>query len=578
MLSSCLNSNNKRACQMPRGASTRRPRVEAGHTNRWRLAPPMASDLLGQAQMHRATRPDVSPSYWSARSGELHRRPEMSVTLLADALSACDVTSSPDSRLPPTMAATAASRDCHSSRIQRSPEESFYVSSQQVVQNAKPDVVLECLGSVWEMHWPFLSRSHTLAELFINSKMRRDALLQDKAGGRTRRWERRMREDRGVAKNQGSLIGPVLLQLPIHDSSISKEHLSFALRTLYRPDECPDQWGGAVLSVAALLSLPQLFQRCLIGMMADITAATVCDFHRVSCKYKQPSLQGACERWLELFLVSELSCHIHLKDLPFDLLLKTLQSPRLFVLSEYDLLKTVLYWIYLQLHTTEQAAPSHWTVISFFCRAKGVFLEQPLGRVYAPLFQSLRLHGITERQHVEEMQMIGVFPWSKLLSFLNDHYCSIHSGGDMHVTDLCKQSVRFGLVVDGEADPCTRAIGLYGFYFLLRASRVGESDSFCFSMERLRYWDLVVTEFCRATQPFSMRAERSVCYQISVQSRVCGEWQEHSSGTISHVLGLSKRYSRSKVFKVDGLSTPILVTFALAFPSPQSHDVITVTP
>ncbi|KAI4892400.1 hypothetical protein NFI96_004142, partial [Prochilodus magdalenae] len=391
--------------------------------------------------------------------------------------------------------------------------------------------------------------------------------------------------------------------------------LSFALRTLYRPAECPERWEGAILSVAMLMGLPLLYQRCLKEMTATISSSTVCDFHRVACKHKQTTLQSACERWLEVFLVTELSCQMGLRDLPYDLLLKTLRCPRVFAVSEYDLLKTVLKWIYLQLHTAEQTLPSHSTVSSFFCSAPGVFLEQPLGSMYVPLFQALHLHGITEREclshvprigalcsskwsqdaayrtlptgrcpqdaahrtlpagrcpqdadvpdsfghHVEEMQKIHIFPHSWLLLTFSSHYYSIHNGGDMHVTDFSKHSIRFGMIVDGvqytliysykviqELPQHTRAVGLYGFYFLLKASRVGRIDAFDFSMERLRHWDPALVESCRATQPFSVRSERCVRYQVRVQSRVRGEWQESCSAVISQVFSLSKRCCRSK--------------------------------
>lgn len=63
---------------------------------------------------------------------------------------------------------------------------------------------------------------------------------------------------------------------------------------------------------------------------------------------KETFLQRACERWLELFLVTELSFHIKLKDLPFDLLLKTLRSPRShtfsYVLDLFKSFTDTSYW------------------------------------------------------------------------------------------------------------------------------------------------------------------------------------------------------------------------------------------
>uniref|UniRef100_A0A3B4D9L6 BTB/POZ domain-containing protein 16 n=1 Tax=Pygocentrus nattereri TaxID=42514 RepID=A0A3B4D9L6_PYGNA len=468
-----------------------RQRTQTGCTNRWRLDRPFSGDLLGQAQVQRA----VSLTHRTARSAGTFRTR--------------DVTSSRD---PPLMLTDMPQTTGLSSGVHSSPEHSFYLLSQEVTQNAKPDAVLECLGSIWELHGQFLSRSEMLAELYTNCKKQRSIVLQSRAGSRQTatssgwrgsagHWGRTLREDGGMGTSRGSLKRPILLQLPVHDPSISKEDLSFALRTLYRPAERPERWEGSLLSVAIMLGLSQLYQR-------------------------------------------------------------------VFAVNEYDLLKTVLNWMYLQLNPAEQTPPSHSAVNSFFCRSVGVFLEQPVGQMYLPLFQALRLHGITERNHVKEIQKINVFPSSWLLLTFSNHYYSIHNGGDMHMTDFSKHSIRFGMIVEGELQHYTRAIGLYGFYFLLKASRVGQSDSFDFSLERLRHWDPALTESCRTTQPFSVRTERCVRYQVRVQSCVRGEWLEECSGVVSQVFGLSKRCCRSQVFTVDGLSTPLFVTFALAFPSP----------
>ncbi|KAI4892401.1 hypothetical protein NFI96_004143 [Prochilodus magdalenae] len=120
------------------------------------------------------------------------------------------------------------------SGLHSSPEHSFYLLSQEVTQNAKPDAVLECLSSIWELHCPFLSRSETLAELYTSAKKRRSMLLQSRAGssqtgtscgwcGSARRWGQMLREDGGMGTSRGSLRRPVLLQLPVHDPSITKE-------------------------------------------------------------------------------------------------------------------------------------------------------------------------------------------------------------------------------------------------------------------------------------------------------------------------------------------------------------------
>ena len=72
--------------------------------------------------------------------------------------------------------------------------------------------------------------------------------------------------------------------------------------------------------------------------------------HFVHVQYKQSAVQEACERWLQLHMVPQLSLVINLRDLPFELLEKTLLSSRLFTWNEYALFKLICHWIFLQLH------------------------------------------------------------------------------------------------------------------------------------------------------------------------------------------------------------------------------------
>ncbi|XP_014013830.2 BTB/POZ domain-containing protein 16 isoform X2 [Salmo salar] len=460
----------------------------------------------------------------------------------------------------------------HSSKA--TPEDLFYLLSRSVVHYNQPDVVLECLGSQWELHCPNLTKSGTLSDLYMSTRQQRARSLQDRAGsgksGKDKLYSRPGSSNSSRDKQNGKKpAGPLVLQLSVKEATVTKEALSFALRTLYNPEACPEHWGEGVLSTAALLGLPHLFQRCLTEMINKISSSTVCIFHRVSCKFKETSLQRACERWLELYLVTELTCFIYLRDLPFELLHKTLSSPRVFAACEYQLLKTVLYWVFLQFNPAAQILPSHRFIMTFFSSwpRAGVFLEQPVGQRFTVLFRALRLHGITQRAHLEEMQQIHVFPQSWLLLIFSKHYYTLHSGGDMQITDFSQQAVRFGMVIEREPQYCTRTIGLYGFYFLLKAASMGELDSHGFSLQRLRHWDPAMSVQACERHPFSMMTERALSYQINVQAHVHGQWQEFNSGPINQEFGLTKRTCKSQVFKVRGLSLPIFVTFALAFPA-----------
>lgn len=534
-------------------------RTQAGHTNRWQLAGALGSDLLGQAQIQRAEEfANKSPErkIKSADPMALHWHE--------------DATSCPQSPLPRLVHPLSASRrtrlckDVTWSSKLHTPEERFHFLSRKLTNNSNPDAVLECLGVRWELHCAVLSSSDTLCELYTSSKRQRDVQLHERAVKASRASS--SAHGKGLVYRNWHLSGLLILRLPVKDASINKEALSFALRILYDPEERPDEWGEAVLSAAALLGMSNLFQKCLKKMMADISSSNVCSFHQASCKFKETFLQRACERWLELFFVTELSSHIKLKDLPFDLLLKTLRSPRLFAPNEYEVLRVVLYWLYLQLNPLRQTPPAHSTVITFFSRETAVFLELPQGQKYITAFQALRMHGITEWQHLQELKNIRVLPESWLLNILSNHYHTLYSGGDMVVTDFSKQAIRFGMMLNQEQECCTQTINLYGFYFILQAAKMGQSNTYIFSIERLRHWDPAVPQSSAVSHPYCMRADRSVRFHITVQSYANGEWQEHSSGTVNQHFGLCKRLSRSKPFQIEGLSPPILVTFALAFP------------
>ncbi|XP_051523755.1 BTB/POZ domain-containing protein 16 isoform X2 [Myxocyprinus asiaticus] len=561
LIPSHISQQNSTRCVPTRSLCQR---TQAGHTNRWQLAGLLGSDLLGQAQVQRAEEfPNKSSSHRKIKSAD-----PMAQYWREDA------TICPESPLPHLvhpLSANTHTRLCNdvtcSTKLD-SAEKIFYFLSRRVAHNAKPDAVLECLGGRWELHCSFISRSDTLYELYTNSKRQRDVHLQDRAVSRkcSRAESSPCRTGRGLLHQKWNLTGPLTLRLSVKEPSITKEALSFALRTLYDPEERPDDWGEGVIATAALLGMSDLFHKCLKEMLMNISASTVCSFHQVSCKFKDTGLQRACERWLELFLVTELCYHIKLKDLTFDLLLKTLCSPRLFTCSEYDVLRAVLYWLFLQLNPLRQTLPSHSAIINFFSRDTRVFLEQPLGQKYIAIFQALRLHGITEWPHLQELQNIRVFPQSCLLHILSKHYHTLYSGGDTAVTDFSKQAVRFGMIVDREQDCCTQTISLYGFYFLLKAAKVCKADTYSFSIERLRHWDTALSQSFIVTRPFCMRSERLVCYQITVQSYASGTWQEHSSGPVNQEFGLCKRRCRSKLFQIEKLSAPILVMFALTFP------------
>ncbi|GFO45184.1 BTB/POZ domain-containing protein 16, partial [Plakobranchus ocellatus] len=84
--------------------------------------------------------------------------------------------------------------------------------------------------------------------------------------------------------------------------------------------------------------------------------------------YHQEHVVLACERWLELNLIPELSMHIQLREMSSELLQKILKSSRLFTYNEFSVYRNLSYWLFLQLNPQMQLMPSHSTVLSYFNR------------------------------------------------------------------------------------------------------------------------------------------------------------------------------------------------------------------
>ncbi|MBN3295096.1 BTBDG protein, partial [Amia calva] len=294
-----------------------------------------------------------------------------------------------------------------------------------------------------------------------------------------------------------------------------------------------------------------VFCRCLSVMESHIGPSTVSRFHSLASKYREATLLQACERWLELHLVSELQSHVRLRELPRELLHKTLRSPRLFTPNEYQLFRTVLYWVFLQLNPTVPVLPSHSSILTFFISLPrtGVFLAQDLGQKFTSLFQCLRLHGITERAHLEEIQQIDVLPQSSLLLLFSRHYYALHSGGDMPLTDFSQQAVRFGLTIERALDPQRlQCVSLFRALVvvppLTPLSPLSHGASV---LQRLRQCDPALSLRACESHPYSLRAERGVRYQISVQGQVGGQWREFCTGPLSKEFGVTQRSCKSQV-------------------------------
>uniref|UniRef100_A0A4W3HHH2 Uncharacterized protein n=1 Tax=Callorhinchus milii TaxID=7868 RepID=A0A4W3HHH2_CALMI len=94
--------------------------------------------------------------------------------------------------------------------------------------------------------------------------------------------------------------------------------------------------------------------------------------------------------------------------------------------------------------------PSYNGILTYFISLPktSVFLEKEIGERFLALFKALRLHGITETKHLEELQQINLFPQAWLLQILTHNYHALQHGGDMpFLKDFSTQAIRFGFII-----------------------------------------------------------------------------------------------------------------------------------
>ncbi|XP_030060565.1 BTB/POZ domain-containing protein 16 [Microcaecilia unicolor] len=441
----------------------RTERKQVGFSNRWQLPHALDSDLLGSSQAFRAVRHGFSESLMhimTAGSG---------ISLSED--STPELVSLPSLRQEKSMSLPCVVPSETSTLDQTVPKSSWRKQdSQQVLPpcislteelSEDCEVSLECLGTIWELHRPYLIKSNTLAQLF------RKALQEETS------WDLETdKQDRG------------------------EPGFAVALRNLYSSEcEVDMQDVLPVLASAEVLQFPALFHHCLQMMKTGICSSTISSFYNIAERYNQDTLKEECEQWLVVNLVPKLRSQIYLGQIPEELLQKVLTSPRLFTFSEYHLFRTVLYWVYLQENPTCQILPAHSIVLTFYNSFPKIcsFLESEVGQKYMPLFQRLRLHGITDARQMEEIESINILPLKWLIQILSCHYHAIQTGGDtvLH-TDLVMQMVRVGLIVEQNPDYHTQLFTRYGFFFQLKVMKHHSADFSFFMQVRIALYSLLL--------------------------------------------------------------------------------------
>ncbi|XP_051837547.1 BTB/POZ domain-containing protein 16 isoform X1 [Antechinus flavipes] len=429
-------------------------------------------------------------------------------------------------------------------------------------QDTLADVTLECLGFKWELHQPQLFHSGTLTKLYISA-------LSQKHTDPLRELEKLLITESPKEQTKKSPVKKIVISLKINDPLVTKNAFATALKSLYSNEtilHIDDVLG--VLASAHILQFSSLFKRCVSLMKDGISPCTIQPYYTAACKYNEELLVTACEKWLEMNLVPLIGKQIYLRTIPQELLQKVLKSQRLFTFNEFDLLKTALYWVYLQLNLKLQTIPIYETVLAFFGSfpKKCPFLERELGQKFLPVFQCLRLHGITNSKDLENIKHINFFPETWIVRILANHYHALESGGDMfQVRDLSTQGIRFGLLINQENKIYSEMIGVYGFFFEIKGIKHGNC-SYSFSMQRIKYSEMNLPAVVYERSPVSLRPERLIKYEIRAQSLVDGNWEEFSTNTLTQKFGLIKSNNKSHSLKIETVGNPIFVTFVFIFP------------
>ncbi|GFN84169.1 BTB/POZ domain-containing protein 16-like [Plakobranchus ocellatus] len=600
-----------------------RVRRQTGLTNRWRLPESLYSDLLGSSQALKAINMPFNKSLVEAITAEGPKQSmhiDMSAPytfrLVGDrsntfpnfgAVQRSKTALEAMSYFPPQAVRPKSYSDAvgpvrqftPKSARPETPKDIFLYHSKKSMSFVGPDVLLKALGMDWELHRPFLQKSEELTQLLKTSedpkaqKYFRSPVSETldnyiiKSNFYSNEYKESSHKPLVVEPSEDddqskSLDHPAhisekrvgslsVIHLHIDDPLVTQRAMAIALGNLYHDDLDVDLSDVAgVLAAAAALGFKQLMEGCGTIMLKSINYRTVCQYHLAASKYHQEHVVLACERWLELNLIPELSMHIQLREMSSELLQKILKSSRLFTYNEFSVYRNLSYWLFLQLNPQMQLMPSHSTVLSYFNSLPKTcsFLETDDGQIYSPLFSSVRLHGIIDATNIQDMRIMNIIPQSWMVNLLSQHYLALQEGGDMtSVKQFNVSAVRQGFIVDDEPHYHSEILSLHGFHFELRAIRQDtENHTYQFYMQRLKPGDPILSFRQCERHTFSMRPDREVRYSITVQYLHRGEHHMESTGVLSQKFGLGEKTSKSQVISIDNLKKPIYVSYALMFP------------
>ncbi|XP_071168891.1 BTB/POZ domain-containing protein 16-like isoform X3 [Mytilus edulis] len=606
-----------------------RVRKQVGGTNRWRLPDSLGSDLLGsrqaiksinmpynsnminiitaenpQSSLHlEADRPYVFhqvvdrpvtvsqvPSTASSKLGLglLSRESTVLVRAPSRLRGPTPSTSGPIRKFIPANARPATPKDIflyHSKKSQ-----SFIGPVRKIPDH---DVVLKCLGMDWELHRPYLQKSEVLSQLLkqagephmqkyyrnpasetLDTYIKKNNVYSNEYKDISNRLSMVEGDDEGPKKldhpahtSEKRISSVTMIKLDIKDPLITKTAMAVALGNLYHDELDVDLEDVAnVLAASSQIGYKALQNGCARLMLNNISYKTVCRYHHACTKYQQEEVVKACERWLELNLLPELSNQIYLREISMELLQKILKSNRLYVPNEYTVYRTLSYWLFLQLNSSIQLMPSHSTVLSYFnsLPKTGSFLERDDGQIYGPLFSAVRLQGVTDTNQIRDMQLMNILPQSQLIDLLTQHYHALQGGGDMSaLKHFNTGAIRQGFIIDEEPHYHSEVLSIHGFHFELKAARnaIGQLSIY---MQRLKPGDPILSFRQCERHTFSIRTDREVRYCIMVQDS--GD-DLKTTGIVSQKFGLGEKVGKSEILQLDKIRTPLYISFSLLFPA-----------
>ncbi|KAJ8025799.1 BTB/POZ domain-containing protein 16 [Holothuria leucospilota] len=493
--------------QPPRHPSSPRYRIrnQVGGTNRWRLPESLGGDLLGTAQAVKSlsepynqniinimTADNPATSLNSDQREPVHL-PSMNNgrahTSFVAAQTSHPILQQISSDLPGTAPAKLEKHSPipkfkPSSARPPTPLDIFHYHSAPSHRQLAPDILLHCLGTSWELHRPYIQKSSVLTDILCKAESKphehlyyRDPLAatvdrfisrSDYYSNEYRDLSRKLsitenkddlqaqQEKKGINHPshlvQARTANMTKLKLKVKDQLVTREAFAVALGNLYHDELDPttcDMVG--VLASANVLGFKDLQKRCVDAMIENINASTVCKYHHSGLVYKVGELVSSCERWLEIHLVPHLSVQIYLRDLPLGLLQKIIKSSRFFTFSEYHLYRTLCYWVFLKMNPSVQLMPSHSTIVTFFnsLSRSSAFIERDEGQRFVNLFMGIRMNGITDTRHLDDMLRMNVVPQSWILKVLSHHYHALQGGGDMSLMlNFNTDALRFGFIIE----------------------------------------------------------------------------------------------------------------------------------